>query len=115
MRGPCAKQTTYATVVTPDGRTFLGTNACDNPQRVCPRGDMPTGVGYHLCIEVCRQTGHAEVNACRAAGEHARGATLYLEGHYYACEPCKRVCDEHGIVEIVFGPPPAAEGETPDA
>lgn len=107
MNGPCAKQTVFATILTPDGRRFISTNYVANPQPVCPRGDMPTGVGYELCKSVCQQGAHAEVNAIREAGGNARGATLYLEGHTYACEPCKAAAEAAGIVEIVIGGPPA--------
>ncbi len=102
----CAKQPVLATIVTPSGARFTGANDCASPQPTCPRGDLPTGQGYELCISICRQTGHAEVNACRAAGRHARGGTLYLEGHSYACEPCRKVCADHGIADIVIGAPP---------
>lgn len=104
--GPCAKQTTRATIIAPDGRRFIGENDCLNPQPTCPRAGMPTGVGYELCQSICRQTGHAEVNACRKAGQQARGGVLYLEGHYYACEPCKAAADAAGVT-IVIGAPPA--------
>lgn len=107
MSGPCAKQLTRATIVALDGSRFVGENDCLSPQPTCPRADMPTGVGYELCISICRQTGHAEVNACRAAGEKARGGTLYLEGHYYACDNCQAVCAEYGVASIVLGDPPA--------
>lgn len=106
MTGPCAKQITRATIIALDGSRYVGENVCLNPQLACPRGGMPTGVGYELCSSVCRQTGHAEVNAVRAAGEAARGGTLYLEGHSYACEPCKAAVAAAGIVEIVIGAPP---------
>lgn len=101
----CTKQTTRATIIAPDGRKFVGTNACASPQPVCPRGGLPTGVGYELCGAICRQTGHAEVNACRAAGAAAYGATLYLEGHTYVCGACQRIMDAHGIAATVFGAP----------
>jgi len=104
--GPCAKQTVRATIVTPEGYRFVATNYVLNAQATCPRGGMPTGEGYHLCREVCMQVGHAEINALRIAGKFARGATLYLEGHTYACEPCKAACDEAGIVALVIGAPP---------
>lgn len=106
MNGPCAKQTTTATIVAPDGSRYVGTNDCVTPQKVCPRAGMPTGVGYELCTSICRQTGHAEVNACREAGPKADGATLYLEGHYYACEACKAAATKAGVVAIVLGAPP---------
>lgn len=66
---------------------------------------MPTGVGYELCKSICDQPAHAEVAACLAAGEAARGGKLYLEGHYYACDNCKHVAAEHGV-EIIIGSPP---------
>ena len=105
MNGPCAKQTTRATIVAPDGRRFVGTNDCRNPQTICPRGDMPTGQGYELCASICQQTGHAEANACRAAGQEAHGGVLYLEGHYYACVPCAEAARKAGV-RIQLSPPP---------
>jgi deoxycytidylate deaminase len=109
MRGPCVKQRVIATIISRDGLTYVGENDCASPQQTCPRGDMPTGVGYHLCKEVCHQGAHAEVNAIAAAGEAAWGATLYLEGHTYACLPCTDKCDAAGILEIVIGAPPDGE------
>ena len=105
MSGPCAKQTVTATIVTPDGRRFVGTNHVRNPQSVCPRADLPTGVGYELCRDVCGQAGHAEIDAIAKAGDDARGGILYLEGHTYACEPCKAAARKAGIVRIVIGSP----------
>lgn len=104
--GPCVKQTVTATIITTDGERFVGTNDCLNPQTVCPRAGMPTGVGYELCQTVCRQTAHAEVNAINKARSRAKGGVLYLEGHTYACEPCKQACADAGIAEIIIGPPP---------
>lgn len=108
--GPCTKQTVTATIVAADGRRFVGTNFVRNAQPVCPRADMPTGVGYDLCRDVCQQSGHAEPNAIAAAGEAAWGAYLYLEGHTYACEPCKAAADAAGIVAIIIAPPPPVVG-----
>ena len=103
----CAKQTVTATVIAPDGHRFVGTNFALNPQPTCPRAEMPTGVGYELCRSICQQDAHAEVNAIAAAGEAAAGAILYLEGHTYACEPCKAAAREAGVAEIIIGGPPA--------
>jgi len=108
--GPCAKQTVRATIVTPSGMRFVGENDCLNPQTACPRADMKTGEGYHLCVQVCKQTGHAEINALKAAGPAARGAVMYVEGHTYACEPCQLAALDAGIRFIVLGAPPA-QGE----
>lgn len=74
---------------------------------------MPTGQGYELCTNVCQQQGHAEVQALRAAGEAALGATLYLQGHSYACDPCIAACRAAGIAGIVIGPPPEEEWQEP--
>ena len=107
--GPCAKQTVRATIVAQDGRRFTGTNDCLNPQTTCPRAGMKTGEGYHLCEQVCQQTGHAEINALRAAGVFARDAVMYVEGHTYVCDRCKVAAVSAGVKEIVFGAPPESE------
>ena len=109
ITGPCAKQTVRATLVTPAGMHFVGENDCLNPQTTCPRdaAGMKTGEGYHLCAQVCQQTGHAEINALKAAGPAARGATMYIEGHTYACEPCLVAMREAGVLRYTFGAPPA--------
>lgn len=95
----CAKQTVTATL-TNNGQTWVATNHCANPQEVCPRADMESGVGYELCRLVCEQLGHAEVNVCLQAGkENTQGGKIRLEGHTYCCDNCKRVMAEYGIVE----------------
>jgi hypothetical protein len=99
--GPCAKQTVRAFVVSPNGDTFEGTNHCEAPQKECPRQGMPTGQGYELCKAVCHQPAHAELNALELAGERARGATLVIEGHTYACESCRAAARAAGIVRLV--------------
>lgn len=104
--GPCVKQVVTATLVTPTGERFVDTNYCLNAQDVCPRAGMPTGVGYELCRSVCRQPGHAEINVLARAGKHAEGATLYVEGHAYACEECVQVAEFLGVANVVIGAPP---------
>lgn len=108
-RGPCAKQTVTATIVTSAGERFVGTNDCANPQTSCPRdaAGMKTGEGYHLCGEVCQQTDHAEINALRAAGEKARDGVMYIEGHTYACEPCRQAMVKAGLSMYRFIASPA--------
>lgn len=105
-RGPCAKQVVRATIISTDGARFVGENDCASPQVTCPRAGMKTGEGYHLCREICGQGNHAEVSAINVAGAEAEGATLYLEGHTYACEPCQSACKAAGILWIVIGSPP---------
>jgi deoxycytidylate deaminase len=106
MRGPCAKQVVRATIVALNGDRFYGENDCANPQEICPRGDMPSGVGYHLCKDICKQGAHAEVSAIIAAGPDAIGGKLYLEGHTYACNSCKAESEAAGIKEIIIASPP---------
>lgn len=108
MKGPCVKQRVIATIITLSGKRFVGENDCANPQTVCPRAGMKTGEGYHLCSSICKQTGHAEENALKAAGRKAFGATIYIQGHSYACEPCKRACAKEGVVSLIIGNPPEA-------
>lgn len=105
----CAKQTITATIITPYGDRFVGTNFARNPQPTCPRARMATGVGYELCKSICQQDAHAEINALAAAGDNANGATLYLEGHTYACEPCLAACDAAGIAHVYIEAPPAPD------
>lgn len=101
MNGPCVKQVVTAILVTVNGEVFIGTNDCEIPQTVCPRQHMKTGEGYELCVSVCRQTGHAEINALKFAGNKASGSTIYLQGHTYACEPCKQAAANAGATIIV--------------
>ena len=101
-RGPCAKQVVTATVITKNGEEFKSTNWCHNPQEVCPRLGMPSGEGYELCRDVCKQEGHAGVNAINLARDKSQGAILLLEGHTYACDNCKNYAKQHGIVDITI-------------
>lgn len=111
--GPCAKQIVTATVVATNGAHYVATNHTRCPQSVCPRKDMPTGVGYELCRDVCQQPGHAELNVIKLAKKKCCGATLYIEGHTYACEECKAAAVAAGIVEIKFEPPPGTAHDGP--
>lgn len=98
--GPCAKQTTIA-VVSKNGKYWIGTNSCVNPQDTCPRGDMPSGKGYVLCKDICKQTGHAEENAIKAAGKkNCKGANLYLFGHNRICNECRMMAIESDIDKL---------------
>jgi hypothetical protein len=103
--GPCAKATIRCTLVTAAGEHIVGENWCRNPQPVCPR--LP-GEDYTKCSTVCDQEGHAEQVAARLAGEKARGAHAYIEGHTYACRPCQEDLYGAGVRAISVGikPPP---------
>lgn len=92
-----------------DGRWFVGTNGVSVPQQVCPRANAQHFTGYEACKDICRQESHAEVSAINLAGEAARGATIYLEGHFAACPDCQAAADAAGIAQIVIGPPPVQQ------
>jgi hypothetical protein len=96
----CAKQEVIAVIITPKLEIFVGSNWCETPQKECPRKDMPTGVGYEMCRDICKQRTHAEIDACQKAGANAVGADLYLMGHTYCCDHCKEVMEAFGIKNI---------------
>lgn len=102
MTGPCAKQTVRCTLVTVRGEHIVGTNLCENPQAACPRAP---GEGYEKCRSICRQIGHAEAVAVKIAGEHARGAHAYVEGHDHACRECQIALFGAGVAALTIGAP----------
>ena len=113
-----------ANLCAPDGQT--------HGQAVfsCPRMAIKTGAGYELCRpihaevmaclnvrnertqeELARFASHLEpsteeiLTAFRPEElSRLAGATLYLVGHYWACEGCKRLTKTLGISEIKFDP-----------
>jgi len=109
----CAKQDTIAIIVN-NNKAWIGSNWCENPLIECPRKDLPTGVGYELCKDICKQHSHAEVDACLKAGLEAEDGTLYLIGHTYCCDNCLKIMKEYGITNIVIGKFPTTELEISD-
>jgi len=97
----CAKQTTVA-IIENNGEYWLGTNSCWRPQQKCPRGKMPSGVGYELCETRCKQMGHAEINAIKASEGRARDGTMYLLGHTYICKACQEAMNHAGIKKSII-------------
>jgi diaminohydroxyphosphoribosylaminopyrimidine deaminase/5-amino-6-(5-phosphoribosylamino)uracil reductase len=86
-----------------------------NPRVGCVlvRGGVEVGAGLH------RQVGgpHAEVEALRAAGENARGATAYVTlepcNHHGRTPPCSQALIAAGVTRVVVGaadPHPLAQG-----
>ncbi|QQR82111.1 hypothetical protein IPJ70_02370 [Candidatus Campbellbacteria bacterium] len=64
--------------------------------------NIPTGQGYELC-EGCHPKNHSEQRAladARAKGNDIAGATLYLWGHWWCCEPCWNVMIDGGIEKV---------------
>lgn len=78
-----SKQRLVVAILVKDGEVLsYGTNEHKEP---CKRVGMATGEGYELC-EGCDYPNHAEIKALK--GVDAKGAIMYLFGHYYACSPC---------------------------
>lgn len=107
--GPCVKAQVKATLVAENGHRFVGSNAVENPQTVCPRASAEHFTGYEACKIVCQQVSHAEVSAINLAGELARGGTIYLEGHFAPCPDCQAAADAAGVERIIVGAPPMQE------
>lgn len=107
--GVCARLQVRATLVALDGRWFVGTNGVRHPQEVCPSEGSPSEDRYAPCWNVCQQPAHAEVSAIKLAGDAARGATIYLEGHIAPCRYCQAAADAAGVVQIIVGAPPVQQ------
>lgn len=103
MKGPCVKATVRCTLIAPNGERVVGENWCANPQAVCPR---EPGEDYAKCKTICQQEGHAEQVAVRLAGELAKGAHAYLEGHTYACRDCQEALFGAGVAALTVGRAP---------
>jgi deoxycytidylate deaminase len=98
MRGPCAKRQVRCIITAVESTAqFVGENDCANPQGTCPR---EPGEGYEKCQSICQQSGHAEAEAVKAAGDAARGGSAQLWGHYWMCEPCGRALRDAGVVSV---------------
>ena len=92
----CAKKTVRASLICLDGKVYYGSNACLNPQSVCPR---TTGDGYLKCLTICKQPMHAEMAALFAAedgGSEPRGGRMII-WHDRCCEECQRLLDRYQI------------------
>lgn len=97
MRGPCAKRWVICVITDTDLVEYRGENDCANPQAVCPRAP---GEGYEKCGTICQQSGHAEIEALKAAGAHAKGADAVLTGHYWVCQSCGAALQAAGVYSI---------------
>lgn len=103
----CAKADVVATLVAVNGKRYESSNFILSPKVVCPRGDMPSGVGYALCKSECMQVGHAEENVIYAAKRDTIGSTIYVR-HSWICDNCQRLARDAGVKEIIIGEPPDA-------
>ena len=102
LNNQCLKQTTVAIIMKDKKLIAVGSNHINSKIKECPRKGMGTGVGYNLCQQICGQENHAEVDACKNAGERAKGADLYLIGHYYACYNCTYLMKIMGIKRLIL-------------
>lgn len=100
----CIKQPTAAVVVKRGKIIGRGVNAGKRVE-VCPRvvHNCPTGTGYEWCKTVCEQEGHCEIVAIRntlSNGNNPKGASMYLDGHWWVCKPCWDEIIRVGIVRV---------------
>lgn len=112
--GPCAKQVVNCAIIAPslfDNSMVVlaeGTNACKNPQDVCPRAP---GEDYTKCKTVCDQQGHAELQALAEFNQvsdayigrilkryvERGGVRAVITGHTYACRECQEALYAAGV------------------
>lgn len=97
----CADKQVTCTIVSKDYQLFVGTNDCIEPQLNCPR--VP-GENYVKCRTICKQPGHAEMEALKLAGVHARGGVATIRGINWMCRECQMVMVEAGIVSFQIIP-----------
>jgi DNA mismatch endonuclease (patch repair protein) len=94
----CAKRHVIA-IIEKDGKYYVGSDWCRNPQKECPR--LP-GEDYSKCKTICKQDGHAELDAIKNAKGDTKGGIMYLIGHDHSCEPCLAAMKKAGIETVVF-------------
>jgi deoxycytidylate deaminase len=51
---------------------------------------------------ICKQDGHAEIDAIKNAKGDTEEAIMYLIGHDYCCEPCLASMKKAGIKTVIF-------------
>lgn len=121
--GPCAKRVVSCEIEVVDVfcgvHRFIGRNDCENPQPVCPR--LP-GEGYEKCKTVCRQQGHAELQALRKFNvwvaqhpgdlEHAYNVRATVKGHTYICRDCQEAMYASGLKWLRVEQPDINERKT---
>lgn len=102
----CLKQVVKASLVRDGEVVVVAFNDIANDDVVqCPRADRESGEDYLWCSQLCRQDGHAEIQAIKRAKYldiNIRGCTLVLEGHSFICEECQKQLIEAGVKEWVL-------------
>lgn len=80
-----------------NGSDYHNTRACERVLQ-----GIPTGQRYDLC-EGCHPKNHSELRAVAdalAKGHKLAGASLYLWGHWWACESCWNAIIAAGITNV---------------
>lgn len=80
-----------------NGSDYHKTHICERVQQ-----GVPTGQRYDLC-EGCHPKNHSELRAitnATAKGHQLAGASLYLWGHWWACESCWEAIIAAGITDV---------------
>jgi len=67
---------------------------------------IKSGTHYWLCPGCAKSYDHAESRAARTAADkypdRVNGATLYLYGHFWCCQPCCEAMVRAGVKEVVL-------------
>ncbi len=68
----------------------------------CPRRifNSASGEDYEFCPRHCHPKNHSEARAIKEAGARAKGADLYMYGHWWCCKPCWDRMEEVGIKDV---------------
>jgi deoxycytidylate deaminase len=93
---------TGSIIVKDDQIVGRGANGSDYHQsHGCERVRLgiPTGQQYELCVG-CHPKNHSEPRAIAAAAAAARGADLYLWGHWWCCQPCWNAIIAAGVNHV---------------
>jgi hypothetical protein len=99
----CAKQTVLCLLLDINWNVIsYGSNECKNPVEVCPREDLETGIGYDLCRDVCKQVGHAEINAIRNITNGDVPYICIVIGHSWCCDNCLEVLTKNNISNLII-------------
>jgi deoxycytidylate deaminase len=115
-RSTCYKQRTGAVITDLDPAASWqpehwivagGNNSVQTPQDACPRQNMETGTGYHLCFDQCGGNLHAEVAAIEDLEErlyphYGHRLMLFLYGHWWCCEDCCAKMKAAGVTTVVL-------------
>lgn len=99
------KRVKTGSVIVKNGKTIgMGANGSEyHETNPCLRAQIgaQTGQNYELC-EGCHTKNHSERKAIEDAEKNggARGADLYMWGHWWCCEACWQAMEKAGIENV---------------